>query len=108
MAKDKETEANSTDVLEALKAENASLKSEIEAKDTIIQALEAELATTKTQVVGAAKIGTLGGKKYRAAMPMVNHKGTIYKTEEILENEELLAVFVAKGSGAVEEVTDEE
>jgi hypothetical protein len=91
-----------------LKAELETVKAESAAKDGVIAALEAELATSQSQAVGAPKTASLGGKKYRVTIPAIRHKGLIITADSILNDEDLLAELVAKGSGAVEEVTDEE
>jgi hypothetical protein len=89
-----------------LKAELEVIKGESEAKDAIIAALEAELATSKSQATGAPKTAALGDKKYRVILPAIRYKGLIITADSILNDEDLLAELVAKGSGAVEEVTE--
>lgn len=114
MAKDKETnEAKTEDLASlkaenlALKAENEALKSESEAKTIVIATLEAELQK-QAESLPKPQVATLGGKKYRATMPAFRWKGTLYTSKDVLENETLLAQLVEMGSGAIEEVKDEE
>lgn len=115
MAKQQETPDVNSEELALLKAENLSLKKEVEdlkaesdAKTIVIATLEAELQK-QAESLPKLQVATLGGKKYRATMPAFRWKGTLYTSKDVLENETLLAQLVEMKSGAIEEIqTDEE
>ena len=91
-----------------LDTELEKLQDESDAKNIVIETLEAELAK-QAESLPKPQIARFGGKKYRPTTPAFRWKGTLYTAKDVLENETLLAQLVEMKSGAIEEIqTDEE
>jgi Skp family chaperone for outer membrane proteins len=89
--------------LEALKAENAALKTEAVEKDQLIKELMETIADKEASKGSGRPVFTVKGKKYELVVPKSSYQ---YKgkrteiTEKVLrENKALIAEIVEKGFG---------
>jgi hypothetical protein len=109
MAKEeKQLEGGTSEVVNDDSKVIETLRKQIEAKDKIIEALEAEVKELKENKGAEKTVPTVkvGKKTYFVKVPRFNYKGKDYTAADVVNDQKLATELVEEQSGVLEEKKD--